>query len=239
MKTFSTTTAWALLLTVIFICGCSSIHSTAVKSLIAKEGEKLDAANQTATNFARATTLRIEALTNAVSSLNAAFKQQQTSELAHALIFSANQNIASKQGVDAHAVAYLIGSLYLIDQAGLENAVSDQFTQDVEALQQQARLIQQSWASLKILHQQIQGFANRSALASMDPAFVNAIAAEIPGASAEMDTVLKSAQKVNAALGTALTVGPLKTQGLEQSQTQISDLIDLLNRVKAVPAPKP
>jgi hypothetical protein len=228
---------WVLLLPALLTCGCSAVHSTAVRTLIRKEGEKLVAANQAAANFTHSTGLRAEALGHAVSDLNGALKKQQTSELVHALIFSANQNVGSKQGVDAHAVAYMVGQLYLTEQAGLEKKVNDQFTQDIAALGQQAQRIQRSWAALASLQEKIQGFANQSGFASVDANFIAAIADEIPGASAEVDTVLKNAQSVNNDLKLALGLGAIKTPGTDRVQTQISDVIDLLDRVKAGPRP--
>ena len=215
--------------------GCSSIHSGAVRSLIAKEGEKLAGATKAADGFVSATKSRTDAMTNALASLNEAMKQQNTSEMIHALVFSANQNLTSKQGVDAHAATYLIGKLYLSEQAGLEEAVNAQFLADITALQQQTEKIRLSWIALTNLHQKVAAFAARSSFASVDPDFIAALAGEIPGASSDLDTVLKDSQQVNDALKAALGFGPFKQSGVQLPQSQMNDLLDLLERVKASP----
>jgi hypothetical protein len=222
-----------LLLLLLGTLGCSSIHSRAVRSLIAKEGEKLASANQAADGFVSSTKSKTEAMNNALASLNEAMKQQNTSELVHALVFSANQNLASKQGVDAHAAAYLIGKLYLSEQAGLEKAINDQFLADMGALQEQAEKIRRSWIALTNLHQKVADFAAKSALASVDPDLVSALAGEIPGASSELESVLKDSQQVNEALKAALSFGPLKASSAPLPQAQMNDLLDLLERIKA------
>jgi|GEM_PF-855075 hypothetical protein len=236
MKILFSMQRWALLLLpALLACGCSSIHSQAVRSLISKEGEKLALADQAAATLVQTTGKRVEAMSNAVSSLDVSMKQLETAEMVNALIFSANQNIDSKQNTDAHAVAYMIGKLYLTEQAGLQKEVSDQFAQDMTALQQQAVRIQQSWASLTNLNGQIQAFANKSSFASVDADFIAAVAGEIPGASTEVESVLQNSQEVNAALKAALGLVPIKSSGVEQTQAQFSDLINLLERVKASP----
>ena len=226
---------WLLFLPFLGVVGCSSIHSKAVKSLIAVEGTKLEAANQSAAKLMSSTKGRTDAMKSALSSLDDALKKQNTSELVHALIFSSNQNIDSKRGSDAHAVTYLIGKLYLEEQAGLQKQVNDQFLADISGLEQQAVRIQQSWASLKDLHAKVEAFANKSGFASIDPDFVAALATEIPGASAEIETVLNDSQKVNQALEAALNLPQLKGTRVEQARSSLGDLIDLLERVKATP----
>ncbi len=237
MNTLLTIRKAVLLLPVLGLLGCSSIHSTAVRKLITKESEKLDTANQAATKFVAATKARTDAMTNALDSLDTAMKKQNTAEMMHALIFSANQNIASKQGVDAHSATYMIGKLYLTEQAGLEKAVDDQFLADITALQNQAVRIQQSWASLKTLQQKVAAFAAKSSFASVDPDFIAALGAEIPGASAELNEVLTDSQTLNDMLKTALGFVPVKGANLGAPQSQLNELIDLLERVKASPKP--
>jgi len=226
-----------LLLPFLGTLGCCSIHSASVRSLIAIQTAKIDAANASAAKLIGTTQARAQAMTNSLNALNEAMKQQNTSEMVHALVFSANQNIASKTGVDAHAVAYLIGKLYLDEQAGLQKEINDQFLADIAAMEQQAVLIQNSWASLKDLNAKVEAFSKKSAFASIDPDFINALAAEIPGASAEIQTVLNDSQKANRALDTLLTIPQLNTTQLQQAQGGLNDLIDLLERVKATPKP--
>jgi len=233
MKIMLKTEGVALLAAAVLAGGCSTVHSPSVKSLLMQEGKKLAAANQAAAQFTRETDLRVSALRDGVRSLNISLQQQQTSELTHALTYSANSNIASKQGRDAHAAAYLIGALYLAGEGGLEKKVNDQFQRDIDALRRQAVRIQHSWASLQALHEQVQAFAAGSGLASVDDRFVAAIAAEIPGASAEMDRVLKDAQRANDALDAALGLAPEPNQGLDQTRSRLRDWLDLLDRVHA------
>src|SRR6266700_3680894 len=139
--------------------GCSSIHSKSVRSLITIETAKIEAANQSAASFIKSRQARAQAMTNSLTSLEAAMKGQNTSEMVHALVFSSNQNIASKTGTDAHAVTYLIGKLYLDEQVGLQKEINDQFLADIAAMEQQAVLIQNSWASLKDLNAKVEAFS--------------------------------------------------------------------------------
>ena len=215
--------------------GCSSIHSKSVRSLIEIQTSKIDAANASAAKLIQTTQARAQAMTNSLNALNEAMKQQNTSEMVHALVFSANQNVSSKTGVDAHAVTYLIGKLYLDEQVGLQKEVNDQFLADIAAMEQQAVLIQNSWAGLKDLNAKVDAFSKKSAFASIDPDFVKALAAEIPGASAEIQTVLNDSQKVNRTLDTMLKIPQLNTPQLQQAQGGLNDLIDLLDKVKATP----
>ncbi|HTL54682.1 MAG TPA: hypothetical protein VL361_03350 [Candidatus Limnocylindrales bacterium] len=224
-----------ILLLLLPALGCSSIHSKAVRSLVAKEGEKLASSNKAADAFVSASQSKADAMMHALASLDSAIKKQNTSEMVHTLIFSANQNLHSKQGVDAHAATYLVGRLYLAEQAGLEKAVNDQFLADIAALQQQAQKIRQSWAALANLHQKVADFAQKSALASVDADFLAALAGEIPGASAELDKVLNDSQQLNNALKAALSFGGLNQAGTQLPQSQINDLLDLLERIKASP----
>ena len=226
-----------LLVTLLGSSGCSSIHSTAVRSLIAVQTSKIDAGNDSAAKLIKTMQARAQAMTNSLEALNEAMKQQNTSEMIHALVFSANQNVSAKTGVDAHAVTYLIGKLYLDEQAGLQKEINDQFLADIAAMEQQATVIQKSWASLKELNGQVEAFSKKSAFASIDPDFIKAVAAEIPDASSEIQTVLKDSQQANRALDTLLQVPQLNTPGLEQTQGGLNDLIDLLQKVKASPKP--
>jgi hypothetical protein len=203
--------------------------------LIEIQTAKIDAAIDSAAKLIKTTETRAEAMTTAIGLLNEAMKQQNTSEMVHALIFSANQNVSSKTGVDAHAVTYLIGKLYLDEQAGLQKEINDQFLADISAMQQQAALIQQSWAGLKDLNAKLETFSKKSAFATIDPEFVNALAAEIPGASSEIQTALNDSQKANQALDTLLKIPQINTAQLQQVQGGLSDFIDLLEKVKATP----
>jgi hypothetical protein len=215
--------------------GCSSIHSKAVRSLISIESEKLTDANQAASKLVMNTQSRIDAMRASLDSLETSMQQQNTAELVHALVFSANQNIETKKGSDAHAVSYMIGKLYLDKQAGLQMEVRNQSLADIAALEQQGKLIQKSWKDLAELHKKVQEFADKSAFAAIDPDLIKAVAGEIPGASSEIDTVLEDSKKVNRALDTVLNLPVANSSALHSAQSELSDFIDLLERVKANP----
>src|SRR5262249_9767711 len=87
----------------------SAVPRGAVRQLIAVEGEKIDGATAEMKKFRDATAQRVDALKKAQASLDKSLKQLQASEHVHALIFSSNQNLTTKSGVDAHAVTYMIG----------------------------------------------------------------------------------------------------------------------------------
>jgi len=217
----------------VLVCGCSSIHSKAVRKLIQEEAKKIVHANEAATNFIGSANERAGKMKVSVADLNNGMTVENTSDMTHALLFSSNQNVDTKSNVDAYAVAYLVGKLYLTQQAGLQQEVNDQFKADIDAIQKQAQQIQQSWSGIKVLHAKVQAFANKSAFASIDADFLAALAGEIPGASAEVETVLKDSEKLNDALKTATKFGPLNGTALQQSQGQLTEFIDLLDRVKS------
>jgi hypothetical protein len=215
------------------LTGCSSIHSQAVRKLIDTESAKIQAAQAAAKTFTDATTNRVAALRSALAALDTALSQVQAAEHVHALVFSANQNLESKKGIDAYAAAYLIGSTYLTEQAGLEQAVRDQFTSDIAAFTAQARRIADSWQALAALQMQVQAYAQQSALASVDAEALAAAIAQIPGGSQEFDKILQQSEKVHAALDKALAAGVISSSAAAKVQPYTTDLMDLLERVKA------
>lgn len=218
--------------------GCSSIHSDAVRTLIDKEGLKIQAANTTATQFTKETSSRATDLKVASSNLDLALGQLEAAEQIHSVVFSANQNLGSKTGIDAHAVAYLIATTYLTQQAGLDQVVREQFNQDVVALTNQAQRIADSWKSLANLHAQVQKYAKQTFFASVDAEFLSALAEQVPGASQEFQEVFKDSQAVNAALDKALQVDMLSSGPLQGVKPYTADLMELLDRIKAAKQPK-
>src|SRR5262245_26822112 len=93
---------------------CSAVHSDAVRELLALEGQKINGATAEIKTFRAATEQRVEDLKKGQADLDRALKQQQASEHVHALIFSSNQNLTTKSGIDAHAVTYMIGQIVIV-----------------------------------------------------------------------------------------------------------------------------
>lgn len=211
---------------------CSAVHSDSVRELIALEGQKINGATAEMKTFRAATEQRVKDLKKAQADLDRALKQQQASEHVHALIFSSNQNLTTKSGIDAHAVTYMIGQIYLSDHIGLEKKVLDQFEADYRTLTTLADRLDTSWQSIQKLHEELEAFAKKSALASVDAALLKAVAEQVPGASQQLDAALKQARKVNEILDKALGAQSLGGEKGEQVRSVTQDLIDLMERVK-------
>ena len=214
------------------LCGCSSIHSQAVRKLIKTESAKIQAANAAATKFTSDTKERAAALQSALKALDTALSQVQAAEHVHAIVFNANQNLESKKGVDAHAAAYLIATTYLAQQAGLEQAVRDQLTKDIAALNDHAKRIADSWQSLADLQAKVQEYADKSGLADVDANAIAAVIAQIPGGSQEFAKVLQESQKVSAALDKVVDSGLFSADTVAQARPYVNELMDLLERIK-------
>jgi len=212
--------------------GCSSIHSDAVRELIKREGVKIDAAQRNIDLFQGQTAQRIEFMQKGLKDINERLKEMHKSEAKHQLVFSSYQNVTSKKGIDAYAVAYLIGKIYLADHEGLEKKVMDQFGEDFGALQEAAQRLSQSWKSLASLQHQIKNYANKSALASVDPEFIAAIVEQVPAGSESIKTVLEHSRTVNDALDEAATFSFLTGPTLQRGRSLTGDLIELLERIK-------
>jgi len=211
---------------------CSAVHSDAVRELIALEGQKITGATTEMKNFRAETDKRVKALQAAQADLDTALKQQQASEHVHALIFSSNQNLSTKSGVDAHAVTYMIGQIYLSEHIGLEKKVRDQFEEDYRTLTTLADRLDASWQSIQKLHGEVEAFAKKSALASVDVELLKAVADQVPGASQQIDAALKQARKVNEILDKVLSGRVLGGEKAEQVRSVTHDLLDLMERVK-------
>lgn len=211
---------------------CSAVHSDAVRELIVIEGSKIDGATAEMKKFRTATQQRVAALKKGQADLDKSLKQLQASEHVHALIFSSNQNLTTKLGVDAHAVTYMIGQIYLSEHIGLEKKVRDQFEEDYRTLAALADRLDTSWQSIKKLHDEVDAFAKKSALATVDAALVKAVAEQVPGASPQLDSALKQARRVNEVLDKALSTRVLGGDTVQPVRSVTQDLIDLLERVK-------
>ncbi len=141
-----------LLVCPIVLTGCQThaIQSDAVRSLIDIEGQKITTAQTNMNAAAAGTASWIENEKSAVSSLNKAMELVNDMEATHSLIFSSNQNVDTKIGADAQAVAYLIGKIYLSDN-GLSQTVLDQFDRDYATLALISNQLKASWQSIESL----------------------------------------------------------------------------------------
>lgn len=211
---------------------CSAVHSDAVRELIALEGQKIKAASTQVKTFRAETDERVQALAKARADLDVALRQQQASEHVHALVFGSNQNVRSKTGVDAHAVAYMIGQIYLAEHSGLEKTVREQFEADSQTLRTLAKRLDGSWQSIQKLHAEVERFAGRSGLASVDAALLRAVAEQVTGGTEQLDASLRKARHVNELLEKALATPALGGDRGGPIRSTTQDLIDLLDRVK-------
>lgn len=229
-------TPWkSIMLAVVMIfsvLGCTSIHSNAVRNLIEVETEKIGEAKKNAKEFVKATDQAIEEWEKSVKALNNTLQNQRKVESVHTLVFSANQNIEMKDGVDAHAATYLIGEVYLADRMGLDQAVLDQFEEDLETLKALSKQISDSWTAIDKTQKEIDTFADKSSMASVDPELMRTLIVEFKGDIEVIDKVLKRSKQVNDALKKASGLGILEGVDSGRAQTVIEDVINLLERVK-------
>lgn len=214
------------------LVGCHSIHSDAVRDLIHQEGIKIDATQTNIDLFQTETEARIKFLEQARSSLHESFKALQTQEAKHQFVLSSYRNIASKKGEAAYAAAYLVGQLYLVGYQGLEKAVWDQFEEDFCGLRDTANALNDSWKRTAMLHAQLKRYADKSALASIDPEFVSTLIEQAPGPSERIMEVLNHSRTLNDALEEVTGSRIVRMRALERAQTFTADLVDLLDRLK-------
>jgi hypothetical protein len=214
------------------LTGCRAIQSHEVRDLIAREGEKIDAAQVNIHQYHLDQQKRIDYLHQSIADLNESIKMLQGSEAKHALIAASHQNIGSKKGVDAWAISYLVGKTYLSEYQGLEQAVMKQFEDDICALLEAVNRIEDSWAHLATVHTQIERYSKKSVFASLDPEFVGAVVDQVPGGSDRLAQVLERSHTVNDALQEALTYQFLQTRTMERTRALTVDLMELLERVK-------
>jgi hypothetical protein len=220
------------LLFIFCLLGCSSIQSQSVRTLINLETERIGVASKNSEEFIQATKQATDAWKESVKALDASLENQKKIESVHSLVFSANQNLAAKTGVDAQAAAYLIGGIYLADRAGLEQAVLDQFEQDFAALKKLAEQINKSWGALKKTQNEVRAFANRSFLATVDEDLARALVVEFAVDSETIDSALRRSRQVNDALKKAQGLGLVEKQDSGRASTALQDLINLLSSVK-------
>lgn len=212
--------------------GCHSIHSDAVRELIHLEGTKIDAAQTNIDLFQKETEARIKFLEEARSSLRDSFKSLQMQEAKHHVVLSSYRNVATKKGVDAHAAAYLVGQVYLADNQELEKAVWDQFEEDFCGLRDAANALNDSWKHTAAVHAQLKRYADKSALASVDPEFVAALIDQAPGQSDRIMEIVNHSRTVNDALEEVAGARIIRMRALDRAQTFTADLVDLLDKLK-------
>jgi hypothetical protein len=212
--------------------GCHSIHSDAVRDLIHLEGTKIDAAQTNIDLFQKETEARIKFLEQARSSLHDSFKSLQLLDAKHQLVLSSYRNIVTKKGEAAYSAAYLVGQIYMADYQGLEKAVWDQFEEDFCGLRDTANALNDSWKHAAMLHAQLKRYADKSALASVDPEFVSALIEQAPGQSDRIMEIVNHSRTVNDALEEVTGSGIIRMRALERTQTLTADLVDLLDKLK-------
>jgi hypothetical protein len=211
--------------------GCNSIHSGAVRDLLQAEGAKIDAAQTNIDLFQKETEARIKFLEQARSSLNESFKSLRMQEAKHQSVLSSFRNITTKKGEAAFAAAYLVGQIYMAD-FGMEKAVWNQFEEDFCGLRDTANALNDSWKRTGALHTQMNTFANKSALGSVDPEFVAALIGQAPGQSGRIMEILDHSRTVNDALEEVVGARILRVKALERAHTFTDDLVDLLDKLK-------
>lgn len=217
---------------VLLTMGCAPIRSSAVKTLIEKQGALIDTAKNNTVQFRNQNESRKEMYEKSIKDLNKAMKQVQTFESMVALIFSSNQHVEEKRGADAQAVTYLAGTLYWAKQIGLEQEVHDQFEADFNALEILAASIDTSWHTLDTLNQRVADYSQKTFVRNVDDAFITALIRQTKTDVEAIETVLEKSRKVNEALNKVAKLEPLTGHASARGQLFVSDLIDLLERVK-------
>lgn len=222
----------SLAMLLLMATGCHSIHSRSVRDLIQTEGAKIDAAQTNIDVFQKETEERITFLKQARSSLHESFKSLQIQEARHRFALASFRNLTNSKGETAYAAAYLTSLIYMTDVQGLEQAVWDQFEEDFCGLRDAANALNDSWKHAATLHAEVQRFAGKSALASVDPEFVAAILEQAPGQSEQIMSVLDHSRTVNDALEEVVGARILRLDGLERAQRFTADLVELLDRLQ-------
>jgi len=226
------TRAWLAVATLLVCAGCASVPPS-VKDLSGVERQKGEAAAKAATALSTSTKIRIQQLEQSIDALDASMQALQAEEAKYTLVFSATRDIEARKGIDATAVAYMMGKVYLADYQGLEAAVKDQLTQSENALSELSPKIVVSWKQIAALQGQIDAYANKTAFAAVDENFVAALAGQIPGASDKLADLLEKAKEINQRLDDAasLNLDIEKLRGGTRVRATLTDIIDLLQKV--------
>lgn len=212
--------------------GCHSIHSGSVRDLIQLEGTKIDAAQTNIDTFQKETEERITLLEKARAELHQSYKDLQTVEAKHRFVLGVFRQTTNKKGDAAYAAAYLLSLIHMAEAQGLEKAVWDQFEEDFCGLRDTANALNDSWKRTATLHAEIQRFAKKSALASVDPELVGALMDQAPGGSERIMEILDHSRTVNDALEEVVGARILRIGGLDRAQGMTADLVELLDRMQ-------
>jgi len=199
--------------------GCHSIHSSAVRDLVKREGAKIDAAQTNIRQYHQDTQKRIYYLKQSLDDLHASIKFIQAAEARHGIFATFPKDFLTKKGVDAWAVSYVFMKTYLNEYQGLVQAVSQQFEDDFSALLETASRIEDSWDDIARIHTHIERYSHQSFLASVDPEFVAALVEHGPGGSDRLARVLANSRTVNEELGGAATYRFLRSRALDRARS--------------------
>src|SRR6185436_7408484 len=95
------------------LSSCAAINSRSVDKLVEIESRTVESAVKNAETFKKDTSTRVKAYQSALKSLDQAISKQDEIDSTHALIFTSPNHFRGKQGVDAHAAAYMVAEIYL------------------------------------------------------------------------------------------------------------------------------
>jgi hypothetical protein len=222
----------ALMIVTVALSGCASIHSEAVRQLIDRQASKTKEASQASKAFVEQTQARVDAYDKAVSDLNKSLLELRRQESVFALALAASQPVATRTGIDARAFGYQAGLLYLDTQAGLDQAVANQFQEDFAAMQTLSKQISASWDSLEKLQTQLTRYSQQSAVASADQALVAAVLEQAHVSPQNVADVVQRSKQVNKALEKASGLGVLQGEQAGKARGYLQDLIELLDSAK-------
>ena len=218
------------------LTACASVPP-AVKDLVKMQADKTAQTVNDAANLATDTDKKVKAFQDSLEQLDLALQAVQAEEAKYALVFSSNQNLETKSGVDATAAAYRVAEIYLDDQAGLAGSVKDQFSASEVALQELAKDWTASWLKIQATQKIISDYSEKSAVAAIDPNFVAAVAAEAPGGAERLDSLLSSMKDLKQAIDRASSAGLGKVKAVGKARSVTGDLVDLLEAInKSKPA---
>jgi len=209
---------------------CASVPP-AVKGLVKLQTDKADQTVKDSDKLTSDAQAKAAAFASAVTALDEAMQAVQAEEAKYALLFSANQNLDTKSGVDATAAAYLVAEIYLAEQAGLSSEVKQQFNDSEAALQEIAKSWKTSWLDIQKTQKLLHDYAEGSAIKAIDEEFIKAVADQVPGSSERLDAVLSRMKELRKALDQASNSGLGKVRAVGQVRSATGELVDLLDAV--------
>ncbi|HYQ44456.1 MAG TPA: hypothetical protein VER11_20880 [Polyangiaceae bacterium] len=209
---------------------CASVSSP-VKNLVQLQADKADQTVKDADKLLDDAKAKAEAFNDALTALDEAMQAVQAEEAKYALVFSANQNLESKSGVDATAAAYLIAQIYLAEQAGLSGNVKQQFSESGSALQEIARNWKASWLGIQKTQKLLHDYSEKSAVSAIDADFVAAVASQVPGSNERVDAILSRMKELRKVLDQASDSALGKGKAVAQTRSATGELVDLLDAI--------